>query len=32
MDTFFVRKQLVVGAVLFGVIELGVLLVRAVAH
>jgi hypothetical protein len=32
MDTFFVRKQLFVGAVLLGVIEVGVLLVRALAH
>jgi hypothetical protein len=32
MDTFFVRKQIFVGAVLLGVIELGVLLIRAVAH
>ena len=32
MDTFFVGKQLVVGAILFGVIELSVMLVRALAH
>jgi hypothetical protein len=32
MDTFFVGKQLVVGAIFFGVVELGVLLVRALAH
>jgi hypothetical protein len=32
MDTFFVRKQLVVGAIFFGVVELGVLLVKALAH
>lgn len=32
MDTFFVRKQLIVGAILLGVVELGVLLVRAFAH
>jgi hypothetical protein len=32
MDTFFVRKQIVVGAILFGVVELGVMLVRALAH
>ena len=32
MDTFFVRKQFVVGAILFGVVELGVLLVKALAH
>jgi hypothetical protein len=32
MDTFFVRKQIVVGAVVFGVIQLAVLLVRAMAH
>jgi hypothetical protein len=29
MDTFFVRKQLVVGAVLFGVIELGMMIIKA---
>ncbi len=32
MDTFFVRKQIVVGAVVFGVIQLAVLLVKAMAH
>jgi hypothetical protein len=32
MDTFFVRKQIVVGAILFGVVELGVMLVRALAY
>lgn len=32
MDTFFVRKQLFVGAILLGVLELGVLLVRAFAR
>jgi hypothetical protein len=32
MDTFFVRKQFVVGAVVFGVIELGMIIVRAMAH
>jgi hypothetical protein len=32
MDTFFVRKQIVVGAVVFGVIQLAVLIVRAMAH
>jgi hypothetical protein len=32
MDTFFVAKQLFVGAVLLGVIELGVLLARTLAH
>jgi hypothetical protein len=32
MDTFFVRKQLVVGAIFFGVVELGVLLVMALVH
>jgi len=32
MDTFFVRKQFVVGAVLFGVIELAMMIVRAMAH
>ena len=29
MDTFFVRKQLFVGAVLFGCLELGLMLVKA---
>ena len=32
MDTFFVRKQLFVGAILLGVLEVGVLLVRAFTH
>jgi hypothetical protein len=32
MDTFFVRKQLFVGAILLGVVEVGVLLVKAFAH
>jgi hypothetical protein len=32
MDTFFVRKQVVVGAVVFGFLELGVVLLRAFAH
>jgi len=32
MDTFFVRKQIVVGGILFGVVELGVMLVRALAY
>lgn len=32
MDTFFVRKQVFVGAVLFGCVEMGVLLIKALAH
>jgi hypothetical protein len=29
MDTFFVRKQIVLGAILFACLELGVLLLKA---
>ncbi len=32
MDTFFVRKQIVVGAILLGCVEVGVLLIKALAH
>ena len=32
MDTFFVRKQVVVGAIIFGCLELTVLVVRALGH
>jgi hypothetical protein len=32
MDTFFDKKQLYVGAVLLGIFELSVVLVRAFAH
>ena len=32
MDTFFDRRQIVVGAVFLGCVELGVLLIRALAH
>ena len=32
MDTFFVRKQIVVGAILFGCLQIGVLLIKALAH
>jgi hypothetical protein len=32
MDTFFVRKQVVVGAVLFACLELTVLLFKALAR
>lgn len=32
MDTFFVRKQIVVGAILFTVVEIAVMLVRAFAN
>ena len=32
MDTFFVRKQILVGAILLGCAEMGVLLIRALAN
>jgi hypothetical protein len=32
MDTFFDKKQIYVGAVLLGIFELSVVLVRAFAH
>jgi hypothetical protein len=32
METFFVRKQIIVGAILFACVELGVLLIKALAH
>ena len=32
MDTFFDRKQIIVGAVLLGCVELGILLVNALAR
>jgi hypothetical protein len=32
METFFVRKQIVVGAIFFGCLELGMLLIKALAH
>jgi hypothetical protein len=32
VDTFFVRKQIIVGAAVFGAIELGILIIRAIAH
>ena len=32
MDTFFVRKQLVIGAILLGIVEVSVLLVSAFAR
>jgi hypothetical protein len=32
MDTFFVRKQVVIGAVLFACLELTVLLFKALGH
>jgi len=32
MDTFFVRKQLIVGAVLLGCLEVGVVLFNVFAH
>jgi hypothetical protein len=32
MDTFFVRKQIIVGAILLGVIEFGMMIVKAMAR
>ena len=32
MEQFFVRKQLIVGAVLFGCLELGIVLFNALSH
>jgi len=32
MDTFFDRKQIVVGAVLLGCVELGIMLVNALSR
>ena len=32
MDTFFDRKQIVVGAVLLGCVELGIMLVNSLAR
>jgi hypothetical protein len=32
METFFVRKQLVVGAIVLACLELGVMLTKALAH
>jgi len=32
MDTFFVRKQVVVGAIMFGCLELAVMLFKALGH
>jgi hypothetical protein len=32
MDTFFDRKQLYVGAVLLGIVEVGVVVVRLFSH
>lgn len=32
MDLFFVRKQIIVGAVLLGCLEVGVILFNALAH
>lgn len=32
MDTFFDRKQIIVGAVLLGCVELGIMLVNALAR
>jgi hypothetical protein len=32
METFFVRRQIVIGAVLAGCLELGLLLVKAITH
>jgi hypothetical protein len=32
METFFVRKQIVIGAIVFGCLEFGVLLIRTLAR
>jgi hypothetical protein len=32
METFFVRRQIVVGAILFGCLEIGVILLRTLAR
>jgi hypothetical protein len=32
METFFVRKQIVVGAIVFGCLEFGLLLIRTLAR
>ena len=32
METFFVRRQIVIGAVVAGCLELGLLLIKAIAH
>jgi hypothetical protein len=32
MDLFFVRKQLIVGAVLLGCLEVGIVLFNALSH
>ncbi len=32
MDTFFVRNQIVVGAILLACVEVGLLLIKALAH
>jgi hypothetical protein len=32
VDTFFVRKQIMVGAAVLGAIELGILIIKALAH
>ena len=32
METFFVRKQILVGAIVAGCLEIGLLLVRAIAR
>lgn len=32
MDTFFVRKQVIIGAVLFACLEITVLLFKALGH
>jgi hypothetical protein len=32
METFFVRKQIVIGAIVGGCLEIGLLLVRAITH
>jgi hypothetical protein len=32
METFFVRKQIVIGAIFFGCLELCMLVIKAIAH
>jgi hypothetical protein len=32
METFFVKRQIVVGAILAGCLEIGLILVRAITH
>ena len=32
METFFVKRQIVIGAILAGCLEIGLVLVRALSH